>query len=188
MFGSFLYDFYLLCTAATISTTTAKRYVVLLTVCGGLLMGVSVLLSLMPQNYGSVCFNGENRKSQPCEAYGLISIPFSRPDNPSMSTWTISARSLSLTYILFTCGWSYVVYCVCFAVSQFTTFESELLNDFSARCFLMYFAVSVIDGVRVQLFPTDSPGWMVPISLAVGCYLVQLSLNFFKYQNINVKF
>lgn len=120
------------------------------------LLGCSALLMLGA--YGLSCLG-----TLPAPA----ALPFTPPPERTISLWTMSQRTGSLTYLTFGAGFSLAVYALFLVLCDRRGLEWPLFRWFGRNALAAYVLHSLVAGAVKPYVPRDAPGWYLAAAFAL---------------------
>ncbi len=100
----------------------------------------------------------------------LAEPPFVKPpgeDNRKWNYWMMSQRSGTLSYPLFTAGFSLLVYMIFFIVCDLGGIQLAFFRTFGTNALIAYVLHSMVAHSVQRFFPQDSPTWYAMLGLAL---------------------
>ncbi|WP_422931253.1 hypothetical protein [Singulisphaera sp. PoT] len=113
---------------------------------------------LMGLGYALSCMDGS-----------LASPPFFPPSRP-IDLWTMSQRTGSISYLIFSAGFSLAVYAIFVVLCDRAGLQAGIFRTFGQNALVTYLLHGMIGGAIKPFVPNDSPLWYV--GAAVGLYFL----------------
>ncbi len=138
-------------------------------------------LGLAALGYGFGCLTALQRASAgaPAAAQFLAAPPFTPPWHPN-DLWTMSQKAGSISYLLFSAGFSLVVYALCVYLCDMHKLALGVFDALGQNALAAYILHDMVDAAVSPFAPRDAPLWYVLAAFAVFfgvCWLFVAYLN-----------
>lgn len=136
-------------------------------------VGWSVVL--MALGYGLSCLDG-----------GLAAPPFVAPSR-SVTLWTMSQRSGSLSYLTFSAGFSLAIYALFVVACDVWGLQSKVFDVFGRNALAAYILHTIVAGAVKPYLPHDAPVWFVAVGFGVYFGINYLFINYLDRTGLHLR-
>ncbi|SIO58513.1 Predicted acyltransferase [Singulisphaera sp. GP187] len=137
------------------------------------LVGWGVVLMVI--GYGVSCFDG-----------ALAAPPFVAP-NRSVTLWTMSQRSGSLSYLTFASGFSLALYALFVVACDKGGFQVRMFSVFGRNALAAYILHPLVAGAMKPYMPQDAPSWYVAAGFGLYFGINYLFINYLDRSGLHLR-
>ncbi len=109
------------------------------------------------------------------------------PSDRAVDMWTMSQRTVSVSYLVFSSGFSLLAYCGFVAACDLARVQFELLRTFGQNALAAYVLHGLVDAAVARWTPPDAPLWYVLTALAIYLILCWLFVRHLERQNLFIR-
>ncbi|MEQ1828841.1 MAG: DUF5009 domain-containing protein [Pirellula sp.] len=117
----------------------------------------------------------------------LAEAPFVKPPEKDLRKWNywmMSQRGGTLAYLVFSAGFSLLVFWLFYLVSDLGGFQLPFFRTFGTNALIAYILHSMVSGAIQPFFPKDSPAWYAFTGLALFFFINWLFIRQLEKQSI----
>ena len=116
--------------------------------------------------------------------------PFFKPPQKELRKWNywmMSQRSGTLSYLVFSAGFSLLVFLVFFIVSDLFQLQLSIFRTFGTNALMAYVLHLMISNAVQPFFPKDSPVWFSLVGLGIFLFVTWLFVRTMEKQGVFVR-
>ncbi|WP_406695009.1 heparan-alpha-glucosaminide N-acetyltransferase domain-containing protein [Singulisphaera sp. Ch08] len=130
---------------------------------------------MMAIGYGISCMGGT-----------LAAPPFVAPSQ-SVTLWTMSQRSGSLSYLTFASGFSLALYALFVVVCDRDGLQLRMFSVFGRNALAAYILHPLVAGAMKQYMPHDAPAWYVAAGFGIYFWINYLFINYLDRSGLHLR-
>ena len=120
----------------------------------------------------------------------LAEPPFVKPPDKELRKWNywmMSQRSGTLAYLVFSAGFSLVVFLIFFIACDLFELQLAFFKTFGTNALVAYVLHGMVSDAVQPFFPKDSPAWYALIGLAIFFWITWIFVRYLEKQGIYLR-
>ena len=151
-----------------------------------LLMVTGMLLSLPPQDSSPGCIH-DSRQPVSCADGPVLSLPFIQPTPDTISMWSMSLRTASVSFQFFGSGYAVGIFAFAWLLSDVAKVQVPFLTLLSEHSLIMYILRDLGFAFVEKIVPSDSPLFMMVPALVISLLINVNVVYYLKRHSINLR-